>query len=213
MKPLHRLAVVTLGSAGALALAAAGLAADAPQPVKLSWLSPPGDAARGAKIAAVCLSCHAAGAPATDPVAPRLHRQRVSYLFAAVAAFRSGERQSPLMGPMVKDLSDQDLRDVAVYLAGEMLDKPPKSNEADPYYRYARAHCTMCHGESGIGEMEGMPVLTGQDPAYLRNALEEYRKGIRKDPTMREVAGNLTPADEQGMAAYFAQYQWLEKQK
>jgi cytochrome c553 len=211
MTPLHRLA---LASAGVLALAAAGLeAADAPQPVKLSWLSPPGDKAHGAQLGAVCLSCHSANAPVTDPVAPKLYHTRQSYLVSAIAAFRDGQRESAIMGPMVQGLSDQDVRDVAAYLAGDMHDKPPKSNEQDSYYGFARAHCTMCHGESGIGEMEGMPVLTGQDPAYLQAALEEYRKGIRKDPTMREVAAKLTPEDEKGMAAYFAQYPWLEKQK
>ena len=211
---MTRLPRLALASPGALALAALGLeAAEAPQPTKLSWLSPPGDPVNGAKIGAVCLSCHSASAPVTDPVAPKLYHARQSYLVSAIAAFRDGQRESAIMAPMVKDLTDQDVRDVAAYLAGDMHDKPPKSNEQDPYYGFARADCTMCHGESGIGEMEGMPVLTGQDPAYLQAALEEYRTGIRKDPTMRTVAAKLTPEDEKGMAAYFAQYQWLEKQK
>ena len=30
---------------------------------------------------------------------------------------------------------------------------------------------------------------------------------------MQGVIDKLTPEDEKGMAAYFAQYQWLEKQK
>jgi len=147
------------------------------------------------------------------PHAPKLNRTRQSYLVSALLAFRDGQRQSAIMGPMVAGLKDQDIRDLAAYVSGEMLDKPPKSNEQDPYYGFVRANCTMCHGESGIGEMEGMPVLTGQDPAYLQNALEEYRKGIRKDPTMAGVAAKLTPEQEKGAAAYFAQYDWLEKLK
>lgn len=218
MSPLIRLAGIAVAAAAGLALAAgalqgAGPAVPAPQPTKLSWRSPPGNAANGKQLGAICLSCHAAGAPATDPVAPKLTRQRTSYMVFALAAFRDGQRQSPIMGPMAAGKSDQDLRDLAAYLSGEMLDKPPPPNQQDPYYRFAREHCTMCHGETGIGEMEAMPVLTGQDPAYLQNALEEYRTGIRKDPTMRAVAAKLTPAEEHGMAAYFAQYAWLERPK
>lgn len=216
MSSFARIASIAAGIAAAVALAVTVEGAEptaAPQPTKLSWRSPPGIAANGKQLGEICLSCHAAGAPTTDPVAPKLDRQRTSYMVFALAAFRDGQRQSPIMGPMVAGKSDQDLRDLAAYLSGEMLDKPPPPNQHDPYYRFAREHCTMCHGETGIGEMEAMPVLTGQDPAYLENALEEYRKGIRKDPTMRAVAGKLTPADERGMAAYFAQYDWLERPK
>jgi cytochrome c553 len=214
MIPLHRLAVIAVASAGALTLAVAGLeAADAPQPTSISWRAPPGDAKRGEQLAQPCLACHTENAPVLTPPAPRLNRQRTSYMVSALLAFRDGQRESVVMGPMVAGLKDQDIRDIAVYLSGQMLDKPPKSNEQHPYYAFARANCTMCHGESGIGEMEGMPVLTGQDPAYLQNALEEYRTGVRKDPTMRGVAAKLTPEEEKGMAAYFAQYPWLEKLK
>ena len=73
--------------------------------------------------------------------------------------------------------------------------------------------CAWCHGETGIIELEGMPVLTGQDAAYLANALTEYRSGIRRDPTMRGVAAKLSPKEVKALAAYYSQYQWLEKLK
>ena len=207
-------AALLASAAGALLIGAASIdqqEMQEPQPTKASWLNPPGDATRGEKLSAICMSCHAANSPPTSPPAPKLHRQRMSYMFFALRDFRDGRRESPIMGPVVKNFSDRDLRDIATFMAGDMLDKPPRPNPKDPFYPRSHRTCTWCHGETGIGELEGMPVIAGQDPAYLENALEEYRKGIRHDPTMRQIAGTITPEEEKGLAAYYGSYQWLEK--
>lgn len=219
MTPLHRLAVIALASAGALALAAAGLqgaeplAPDAPQPTKISWRFPPGDAKRGETLAQPCLTCHAENAAALTPPAPKLHRQRQSYIANALLEFRDGKRDSPVMAPMAAGLKDQDIRDIAAYLGGGLLSKPPMPNTATAAYDRTTKDCTWCHGETGIGELEGMPVLTGQDRAYLEHALGEFRSGKRNDPTMRGVAAKLSPEEVKELAAYYAQYEWLEKLK
>lgn len=184
-----------------------------PQPTRASWRSPKGDPARGKELAAICLTCHAEDSPPTDPPAPKLHRQRMSYVFFALQDYRDGRRESAIMQPIVAEMSDQDMRDVAAYLAGELLDRPPDAHTDDPYYQRTLRDCTWCHGETGIGEFEGMPVITGQDPAYLAAALEEYRSGIRKNPTMEPIAAQLTPEDIRGLAAYYSSYKWLEKNK
>lgn len=218
MRPAIRIAAVCVAGAWVLALAATALrgeqkAADAPQPTRLSWLSPPGDPERGKTLGEVCLTCHSADSPATDPVAPKLHRQRQSYMFFALAAYRDGTRKSPIMEPMVAGKTDQDLRDIAAFVSGELHDRPPEANTTHPAYARTLRDCTWCHGETGIGEFEGMPVLAGQDPAYLAAAMEEYRTGVRGDPTMRHIAAKLTPEEERNFASYYASHEWLERHK
>jgi cytochrome c553 len=56
-----------------------------------------------------------------------------------------------------------------------------------------------------------MPVLAGQDAAYIAQALAEYRSGVRNDPTMRHVVEKVSPEDAQALGEYYAQYEWLEK--
>lgn len=209
---MRRLAAILGAAAGALALVAATAADDgSPQPTKISWRAPAGDAQRGEQLAVTCLTCHAAASPPTDPVAPKLHRQRHSYMFFALAGLRDGGRESAIMSPMVEGLSDQDLRDLSAYLSGDLLDRPPDASLDHPFYRKAATDCTWCHGETGIGEFEGMPVLAGQDASYLAAALEEYRTGARKDPTMRAVAARLSAEDMKGLAEYYASHEWLER--
>jgi len=208
------LALSALLASGALCcaamLAAAQNHAGAPPAAASSWRVPLGNAQRGAELAQTCLTCHGEDAPRSDPPAPKLRHQRASYIFAALLEYRSGARKSDLMEPMAQGLSDQDARDLAVYLSGDMFDRPPRARTDLPAYRRVAQECTWCHGETGIGEFEGMPVLTGQDPAYVAHALRAYREGTRTNPIMRSVVRDLAPGEEQALADYYAAHEWLE---
>lgn len=64
--------------------------------------------------------------------------------------------------------------------------------------------CASCHGVTGISASDGFPNLAGQKAAYLDKALKAYRSGDRKAPIMNNMAANLTDADIENIAAYFA---------
>lgn len=182
-----------------------------PQLTRLSWRVPGGDPARGAELAQLCLTCHAENAAITDPPAPKLRRQRRSYMFFALLEYRDGRRSSEIMAPVAEGLSDQDARDLTAYLAGDMLDRPPKARRDMAIYPRTARECIFCHGETGIGEYEGMPVLTGQDPVYLQDALAAYRNGRRIDPTMTAVVRDIAPKDDRALAEFYAAHDWLER--
>lgn len=176
--------------------------------------NPPGDAARGKALAETCLTCHAAGgAPAGDPPVPppHLRHQRASSIFYALHDYKTGQRQSDIMGPLVEDLTEQQMRDLSVYLAGPPLGHPPTAKLAgDPIHKETSARCDLCHGETGMGEMQGIPLLTGQEQAYLERALAEYRDGRRADPTMQAVARSISLDRDADFAHYYAVQEALE---
>jgi len=209
------LAIAGLLASGGLFLAALVASAQnrpaATPPAPTSWRVPLGVAERGAVLAQTCLACHGEDAPAMDPAPPRLRHQRASYIYAALLEYRDGARKSDLMEPAAQALSDQDARDLAVYLSGEMLDQPPRARSDLAIHRRVLQQCTWCHGETGIGEFEGMPVLTGQDPAYIVHALRAYRDGSRTSPIMRGVVRDIAPGEEAALADYYAAHDWLEK--
>ena len=64
--------------------------------------------------------------------------------------------------------------------------------------------CASCHGITGISASDGFPNLAGQKAAYLSKALSAYRSGDRKAPIMNNMAANLSDADIDNIAAYFA---------
>lgn len=77
-----------------------------------------GDPAAGKAKAAVCVGCHGANGISTNPLWPNLAGQKAPYIVKQLKAFRAGTRQDPLMGPIAKNLSDQDMEDLAAYFSG-----------------------------------------------------------------------------------------------
>jgi cytochrome c553 len=199
------------GTAACTLLLGATRDGDIPQPTRESWRVPEANLKNGEKIAEACVACHGSTDLRLDPPAPKLHRQRTSYVFFALLEYRDGIRDSTAMTPAVAGMSEQDIRDVAAFVSGELLDRPPRARTDLPAYGKAARDCAWCHGETGIGELEGMPVLTGQDRQYLKSALAEYRDGIRKDPTMSKVAKEIDPEDFDALAEYYSSHEWLEK--
>lgn len=79
----------------------------------LAWAE--GDPEAGRSKSGTCIACHGANGISPNPEWPNLAGQQETYLFNQLKAFRDGDRQNPMMGPMVQGLSDQDLHDLAAY--------------------------------------------------------------------------------------------------
>ena len=74
-----------------------------------------GDIEAGKSKAASCAGCHGPQGVETIPGYPHLAGQKAGYLVASLKGFRNGDRASPIMGPMAKPLSDQDINDLAAF--------------------------------------------------------------------------------------------------
>jgi cytochrome c553 len=69
--------------------------------------------------------------------------------------------------------------------------------------------CIGCHGipgyKAGFPEVYRVPMIAGQSAKYIEAALHAYKKGDRKHPTMRGVAGSMSDQDIADVAVYYAQ--------
>ena len=69
--------------------------------------------------------------------------------------------------------------------------------------------CIGCHGIPGykatFPEVYPVPMIGGQSAKYIENALNAYKKGDRKHPSMRGVAGTMTDQEIADVAAYYSQ--------
>jgi cytochrome c553 len=74
-----------------------------------------GDAATGKAKAASCAGCHGANGISNNPMWPNLAGQQSGYLVKQMKAFRDGTRNDPMMSPMAKPLSDEDIENIAAY--------------------------------------------------------------------------------------------------
>lgn len=70
------------------------------------------------------------------------------------------------------------------------------------------AMCIGCHGivgyQASFPEVHKVPKISGQGAKYIASALNAYKKGDRKHPTMRGIAASLTDQDIADLSAFYA---------
>jgi cytochrome c553 len=70
------------------------------------------------------------------------------------------------------------------------------------------AMCIGCHGihgyQASFPEVYRVPKISGQSEKFIVSALNAYKQGERKHPTMRGIAESLSDQDIADVAAYYA---------
>jgi cytochrome c553 len=174
------------------------------------------DLAKGeASFGAVCAACHAADGNSTTPVNPKLAQQHPEYLVKQLQEFKSGKRANAVMSGMAAALSDDDMRNIAYWLAS----KPAKAGFAkdkdtvalgERIYRGGIADrqiaaCAGCHSPNGSGIPAQYPRLSGQHADYTTAQLTSFRDGVRKNSVqMTGVAAKMNDREIKAVADYIA---------
>ena len=76
-----------------------------------------GDPAAGREKAKVCRTCHGMDGVGKQPNVPNIGGESDFYLTKQLKAFRKGDRRDEQMAIIARDLSDQDIADLAAYFA------------------------------------------------------------------------------------------------
>ena len=66
---------------------------------------------------AACMSCHGPSGHGIPPAFPRLAGQHAAYIEAQLLAFKSGARVDPVMNPIAFPLSEQQIKQLALYIS------------------------------------------------------------------------------------------------
>lgn len=83
----------------------------------ISFNAAAADVAAGKAASSTCGGCHGVDGISSVPVYPNLAGQKAQYLEVQLKAFRDGSRKDPVMGAMVKSLSDADISNLAAYFS------------------------------------------------------------------------------------------------
>ena len=167
---------------------------------------------RGATLALNCTMCHGAqGMSRSD--APNLAGQYPEVIRKQLLDYKNGNRANPLMVALSKNLSDQDISDLAAYYASL-----PKARTAPTTYDETLpalvrvgdpmrniAPCISCHG--GVDQKLGAPWLEGMPKQYLVQQLQAFKEGHRRNDgqqQMRNVARLMTVEEIEAVSAFYA---------
>lgn len=164
-----------------------------------------------------CAACHGQEGISANPQWPNLAGQGAPYLVAQLRAFKEGKRVNPLMSSQAMMLSDEDMRNLAVYFESlpapvAAVANPDTVATGESIYRGGREEaevpaCIACHGPTGRGNAAaGYPALNGQHAAYTAKTLRDYASGARKSggqtTVMQMIADRLTEEEIDALASY-----------
>src|SRR5690606_15854951 len=135
---------------------------------------------RGATLALRCSMCHGVRGTRQADI-PNLAGQGAAGTYKQLRDFQAGHRVSQIMAPHVRDLTDRDMRDIALYYASlhrvtapptvaEQLRAPAIIQVGAPMRNIAP--CVSCHGGSDL--KTSAPILDGESASYLREQLHAF---------------------------------------
>lgn len=166
-----------------------------------------------------CASCHGEEGQGRDGAFPRLDTQSPQYLTDALAAFRDGTRPSGTMIAAARQLTDNDIAELAK-LYGRSASVPPTENSdlgrtiaLEGIVSRDVPACEKCHSPAARADF---PRLAGQSADYLRRQLHLFQKygaergGLHADimakvieDALEEGPHRLEPEAIQALADYY----------
>jgi cytochrome c553 len=169
-----------------------------------------------------CTVCHGKeGRSAPDGFYPRIAGKPSEYLYQQLKNFQQRKRNYDVMTHLVRNLSDDYLKAIAVYFSD--LDLP----YAAPVVSVATAAelsrgeqlvkrgdaalkipaCNQCHGEQMTGMLPATPGLLGLPRDYINSQIGAWKEGSRKSQApdcMNKVAQQLSPQDVSAISSWLA---------
>ncbi|HQR10452.1 MAG TPA: c-type cytochrome [Casimicrobiaceae bacterium] len=159
--------------------------------------------------AEICDACHGPNGNAVIPENPRLAGQTWRYIYIELKDFSEGRRTDPVMTPISKVLS----RDEMIALGNWYAAQKPTPNPFKPDSAKVAAGrkvadavlCAMCHGGAFVGQNE-VPRVAGQNPEYVSKQLQDFKAKRRTNDAgnMTSVAHTLSDTDIENLAQYIA---------
>lgn len=210
--PFAKSLFVAMLAVSSIAIAAEEKKTAKADPAKGEALYTKGDASRNI---AACVSCHGPGGNSTIVQNPKLSAQHEAYTFKQLADFKTPQRNNPIMTPIAKGLTDEEMRNIAAYLNTQAAKPGAAKNKetvelGKQIFRAGIAEkkvpaCAACHSPSGAGMPALFARLAGQHQDYTAAQLINFRSGARNNsPQMTAIAKRMSDDEIKAVADYIA---------
>ena len=165
-------------------------------------------------LADTCAGCHGTDGGSQGPASPSIAGLDASYFLKSMLEYKSGARQSTIMGRIARGYTDAQLKAMADYFASKpYVIRVQKHDvaQADLGMRIHEMHCAGCHEDMGKSNTAEGPALAGQIKPYLAYSMEDFMKGHREGPskmnlTLKSIRRTFGDAGIDALANFYASH-------
>ena len=176
------------------------------------------------KLVDTCATCHGKGGASTEPTVPIIGGYSVEFLVNNLKAYKTNDRACPEteyksgskkgtktnMCKMVKDFSDDDIKQVAKYYSERKFIRAKQKFDPALAAKGKEIHdmsCEKCHSDGGTAAKDEAGLPAGQWIPYLKQAFEEFNTGKRPiAKKMKLKLDDLNKDDIDALINYYASF-------
>ncbi len=168
-----------------------------------------GDVRSPSMLANTCAGCHGTNGASAGDYMPIIGGMDKTYLATILLEYKTDERDSTIMGRIAKGYSENELKAIASYFAGQDWVSAEVGTDPALVAQGKAIHkdkCKTCHEDGGRSQEDETPRVAGQWPDATRTALEDCRAiGKRCAPKkMGKRVMDLTDEELAALAHYYA---------
>lgn len=159
-----------------------------------------------AELVPMCLACHGENGVPNYAESPVIDGQHEGYLYIQLRDYKNGARKHEVMNEIVKDLSRQDMRELAAFFAKRpwpRLQQTAEEGDDVVAERLASAGmCKECHLGGYLGDST-VPRLAGQLTSYLVVTMRAFKTKERaNNAAMSSLLDTYTDEEIDALARY-----------
>jgi sulfide dehydrogenase cytochrome subunit len=172
--------------------------------------SPSADGVRSpSMLANTCAGCHGTNGASAGDIMLTIGGLDKEYLQTVLLEYRTGERDSTIMGRIAKGYSEAELKAIASFMADREWVSSPVKTDSKLVAVGKKIHdreCKTCHEENGRVQEDEAPRLAGQWPEFTLHYLRWcHKKGRRCQPRkMGTRVMKLSDEELKAMAEFYA---------
>ena len=173
------------------------------------------------KLVETCANCHGKNGASTEPEVPIIGGYSSEFLVNNLKAYKTQDRACPEteyrsgskkgtktdMCKMVKDLNDNDIKQIALYFSKQKFVRAKQKFDPELARKGKEVHdlyCEKCHSEGGTVAKDEAGMPAGQWMPYLKHAFDEFNTGKRPiAKKMKAKMDELEPADIDALINYY----------
>lgn len=164
-------------------------------------------------LANTCAGCHGTDGASAGDAMPNIGGFDKGYLTEVLIQFKTGERDSSIMGRIMRGYSDQEIKAIASHFSSKAWSPTQarvNSSLVSEGSQIHREKCETCHAGNGKEQDDDAPRLAGQWPDYLYNMLSIFHdigSPASQPRMMRKRVQKLSEEEIRALSHFYAAQQ------